>query len=307
MDCLTLNNPAVQQLAWACFSPPLIRVGDYQSDTDEIIDFHVLLTPERKEWLQELDSYPAPLLEWLASRNSQRLGIRFERLWSFFFQHDHNFAVLASNLPVRDKGSTLGEFDLLVEDRIDGETYHLELALKYYLQIPEPTQELDSYWIGPDGKDSLQRKVQHMIEHQLELGSTTAGTNVLVKAGTSEYRKAMIFRGWLFRSQYNSRPLPSVIADQEQVHTWMRLRDFIEDVSSAENWQLLNRSEWISARPDQFDSRTHNHATLLRDLEMEIQSTGRPQLLVLCEQEDGWIRPDRRLFVTPDNWLAGVT
>ena len=110
---MTYRTPAVRDLAWACFSPPLLHNDQLLADPGGLTNCYLELTPQRRDWLAALDRDPSALLEHLAVNAPRRLGLYFERLWHFFLQADPAVELLAHNLPVRDGGVTLGEFDCL--------------------------------------------------------------------------------------------------------------------------------------------------------------------------------------------------
>ena len=136
----------VRDLAWACFSPPLMLTAQLGIDSAGLVNCHLGMTTERAAWLAELDRDPSALLGFLADNTSGRLGIYFERLWQFFLQQDPQVELLAHNLPIHDSGRTLGEFDCLYHCHQRQCDVHLELAVKYYLGYPPSDPgEVSSY------------------------------------------------------------------------------------------------------------------------------------------------------------------
>ena len=123
----------VRDLAWACFSPPLLLSPGLAQPEEAVSNCGLGLTDARRSWLERLDRDARPLLEHLARRRGSRLGIYFEQLWHFFLTEDPAVDLVAHNLPVRADGRTIGEFDCLYYCRERRRHVHLELAVKYYL------------------------------------------------------------------------------------------------------------------------------------------------------------------------------
>ena len=103
----------VRDLAWACFSPALFHSEELSDEGQNIANCGLSLTELRQNWLRALDLRPAPLHEHLSKLHSSRLGLYFESLWHFFLQSDSEVDLIAHNLPIRDEGRTVGEFDCL--------------------------------------------------------------------------------------------------------------------------------------------------------------------------------------------------
>jgi len=156
-----LKQPAVRDLAWTCFNPGLMNLPDSMSPP--------ALDSRRRQWLAKLDHDPEALLDCLAGQRSPRLGLYFERLWYFFLSEDPGFDLLAHNLPVREGGRTLGEFDLIYFCHARQRAVHLELALKFYLGYgnyadnTSPTRA----WLGHNSKDRLYLKLERLQGHQV--------------------------------------------------------------------------------------------------------------------------------------------
>lgn len=70
----TFKNQVIRDLAWSCFGPNLI---DMFSQPD-IQSLKLDLTPERNEWLLELDQNPESTHLHLSHLKSRRLGIFFD-------------------------------------------------------------------------------------------------------------------------------------------------------------------------------------------------------------------------------------
>jgi len=179
------------------------------------------------------NSLEAELLQLLEQSHSRRLGIYFENLWAFAFQHHPDYRLLARNLPIRVGGKTLSELDFVVEHIPDRATEHWELAVKFYLQV-------GGYWVGPGLRDRLDIKLARMAEHQLPVAFSAEATATLHQRGIRLDRQWALMPGRLF-SPLESEPSPAPgywWADSAQF-----LRHFTE---SACRWLHLPKQSWLA-------------------------------------------------------------
>jgi uncharacterized protein len=253
-----LNTPAVRDLLWSCFSPDLIERFEGKTNDSIINRCHLELTQARVQWLEALDQYPTPLLDHLSQLKSRRLGYYFEALWQYFINADPQLELLAHNLPVRDAGRTLGEFDIIYTDHSHQQTYHLELAIKFYLHTPSPVLPeritLDQ-WLGPSCVDRLDKKLHRLIDHQIVLSEQAPAKAVLQSLGLDVLHKEIALKGRLFYSSLH-HDLASIdqnndLCKHHQKATWYHLFAFrlyaakkTEFKSLA--WRVLSKEQWIS-------------------------------------------------------------
>ena len=130
-----LQHPQVRDLAWTILSPALLEQAPWQQRHPLAASCWNGNPGLLADWLLLLDADAALLEAWLARRSVRRLGLYYEQLWQFVLAQTPDIQLLATNLPIRDGGQTLGELDLLFRDR-EG-VHHLELAVKFYLG-PQP-------------------------------------------------------------------------------------------------------------------------------------------------------------------------
>ncbi len=156
----------VQDLAWVIASPPLIS-GNINAvnwwDTAHMQREYAACLPA----LHQLDKHPAPLLDAIATAKSQRLGHYFETLVAHWFHISPNYELLLRNYQLHNAQQTLGELDFLVQEHSSGKRVHLEVSVKFYLGTGDLNQMAN--WHGPNLKDRLDRKFQHLCTHQTQL------------------------------------------------------------------------------------------------------------------------------------------
>lgn len=300
---MSYRNAAVRDLAWACFSPGLMLADALGEDAAGVTNSSLALTPRRSHWLAMLDAEPGPLLDHLRGQPATRLGIYFERLWQFFLQADPEVELIAHNLPVRDGGATLGEFDCLYFCHQRSRHVHLELAVKYYLGWPAPGQEADvgrcSDWLGPNSADRLDLKIDRMLRHQSTLGLGEPGRRALENQGIRDFQREVEIKGWLFQPCTGALPLPIGINPLRAQSTWVRLNDLTTGLAMPESecYRVLPRLQWLA--PALRVGKELNRDQLLAALQAHFSAQRRPQL-VAGFTPDG--EEATRFFVVEELW-----
>lgn len=284
----SLSDPLVRQLAWACFAPPLI--ADFSNLANKVTAPAFELHEDRYQQLLALDNKPAPLHRYLAEHcKSQRLGLVFESLWHFFIHHDPETELIAHNLPIREQGRTLGEFDILYFCKRRNRAIHLELAVKYFMATPQPLVAGDqfSYWLGPNSLDRLDIKWQRMLSHQLALLATPAAQSVLADLSLDTVDQEVAIKGWLFHHR-DGTPMHTSINSQHPRGMWWPRSQFLQE-HDLENWRYLVKPQWLADFP----------TAKAVDAAAIALSEKRPVMLINAEGE--------RVMLTPDHWPDSIT
>lgn len=290
---LQLRHPQVRDLAWACFSPPLLN--SEQLGDPGVGNCVLELTPARKQLLLQLDAAPAQLEAHLAIRSGTRLGLYFEALWHFFLTADTTLELVAHNLPVREGGKTFGEFDIIYWCPRRQQHVHLELALKYYLGLPG-----QNVWLGPNQRDRLDNKVRHLIERQTRLSENPASTAPLQRHGVTDVQREIEVKGYLFDATSGPAVLPQGHHAGNALRYWLDLEEFGSNHDAPARWAILARQQWLApVHIDPAAMLTNSNVAMLAS---ELFSKGRgPLMLAQCD-EQGHER--ERCFLTPRHWPA---
>ncbi|WP_372809810.1 DUF1853 family protein [Litorivivens sp.] len=287
----SLQHPRVRQLAWICFSEPLI--ANFSGLTDD--SPHKVTAPAfqlhegRRQWLRSLDQEPGPLLDYIDEHcKSRRLGLIFESYWHFFLKEDPDTTLLAHNLPVRDEGRTLGEFDVLYHCHRRDQSIHLELAIKFFMATLSPLAPGNalSYWLGPNSRDRLDIKWARMASHQLALPHRSASRAVLSNFGINSLAQEVAIKGWLFHHA-SGTPLHPNIHPEHPRGFWQHRSDFLQQENRA-SWRYLSKPAWLGDRDDS-DKLTDKYLALAAE---------RP-VMVLSDNGE-------RRMIAPDSWPASV-
>ena len=172
---------------------------------------------------------------------SSRVGLYFESLLFPWLIQGLHLELEAHHLQVFDNGRTVGEIDFSVRDP-QGMRWRLESTIKFYLHYPNSNSTEGSSFIGPDPRDSFERKYAHLTERQLRLWVPELG---------QPDHALPIARGILFY-HFNDRHNPQRPAKANPKHIrglWMKASEwagFCDLSSGVERVINLPKPFWIS-------------------------------------------------------------
>lgn len=299
---MLFQHQVVRDLAWCCSSAPLL------ADLPSLVNTpgqQISLWPTEAMldtgWLAELDRNPHALLTELAQLKSTRLGIYYETLWRFYWQHHPRYRLLAHNLQVTEQGQTLGAFDFIVQE--DDTLWHIETAVKFYLGVPVHPAGEWAHWIGPNCNDRLDIKMARLLDHQLPLRFSDASQAVLraLTPHDPHWRSALCLQGYFFYPAHHTLSAPHNAHPHHQRGRWWYLKDFLRE-EATHYWMILPRHLWLSA------AQTDDiHALIARDslrayLSHWVGDKHRPQLIAAMTKDNGIWKETLRGFVVPDHW-----
>ncbi|MGG2396406.1 DUF1853 family protein [Pseudomonas sp. SH1-B] len=294
-----LRTAAVRDLAWTILSPPLLG----QTTKTQRHPLQASCWSERPQlladWLEQLDSDASRLHTWLADRPAQRLGLYYERLWQFALHAAPDVEVVATNLPIRQNGQTLGELDLLLRDA-EGE-HHLELAVKFYLGPGADDGSDASLWLGPGSHDRLDLKLSHLAQHQLPMSSRREARSDLNELQLTDTKSAFWLAGYLFYPWPDGCASPRGALPTHLRGRWLRQRDWRAFSARQPQacWQPLPRLSWLA--PAMLGSDERWSPEMLEQWLHDLSS--RSQLLVRLEEDSaGTWREVERVFLVSDQW-----
>lgn len=298
----TLKHPAVRDLAWSIGAPGLLD-SSLPAYRDRVVDdaWCMAQLQAASAWLRELDRAPQPLLEFLASRPTRRLGHYFESLIIFWLTHARDTTIIATNLQVQNPHQTVGEYDLLYRNS-QHEVCHWEMAVKFYLQSqprPEP-----HYCIGPGMRDRLDLKLQHVFQRQLRLGQTPWGQAALPPRLRLDKAQAYI-KGFLFYHALLPQPQAVLGISPDHLHGWWLHQGdtALPQRSASSRWCVLPRLRWLSPARMEKDNAVLDRTELDSTLAQHFAADGNAVLLAELQQaEDGSWQEIARGFVVSRDW-----
>lgn len=290
---LSYQHPAVRDLVWLIASPPLLPDPGVAALPANSARWpgaaeYLALYDRHEPWLRRLDAEPQPLLTFCAQSRDHRLGRYAEDLLQFWLAAPDNpeFEQIASHVPLRENGITLGEPDFLVRERASGKLWHIELALKFYLGTA------DQQWLGPNRKDSLARKLDHLCRHQLPLLQAPAGQTWLQTHALETPAPWAWLKGRLFSPFATRIVTPGQTSATPCWFTPRELQAYAADRD--DHWHVLGKSHWLSPGGSTADQ---HPPFLLEPSLLQRPDTGSQALIAYRGKHEVL-----RAFVVGENW-----
>ncbi|MDT8893962.1 DUF1853 family protein [Halomonas sp. I1] len=300
------QHPLVRDLAWLLLAPDLLALAWPGRPTRSALG---LGTFERLHgYLDSQAAHPDALEAKAGAPGATRLGHYHERLWQHLLETAPTTRLLAHNLPIARERRTLGELDLLYRHDNDPTPVHLEVAIKFYLGLPEgPGEARDqARWIGPGGLDSLAIKRTHLERHQLPMADMPEAQHAISQrlgmAFGARLHQRLAMPGVLFYPYRHRIPAPHQAHPAHRRGQWLHWRDW-SSIAAALPAQTrgacMGKPHWL-APPRQDELMPL--AALASWLDWHFASGGAPRQLALHDPAHGW----RRLFVVDDAWPRQV-
>ncbi|WP_236616278.1 DUF1853 family protein [Rhodopirellula europaea] len=226
---------------------------------------------------------------------SNKVGPYFERLVLYWLKHVRGLQIIAHALPVREEGRTLGEIDFLFVDE-RGRLTHWEVAVKFYLHLTGQPHR-GSHFVGPNSRDTFERKTQRMHDHQLLLSNRIRND--------VEVRQAIV-KGCLFYppGADKSAELPRWMSADHDQGRWVHHRELQKVADPGGEFRILTKPHWLAVNPsdiasapwmdvDQFLSAVDQQSTQFdRPIFAARRSMSNTNTAEVVE----------RFFIVPDEW-----
>ncbi len=129
---------------------------------------------------------------------SVRLGFIYQDLCRQLFILHPDYQIVAEEVQLQSGKTTIGAIDFLLRHHEIIE--HWEVALKFYLLK-------GGTWYGPDSRDRLDKKLHHMLNHQLKMSKTEAFSEQF--PDVSEVIPKLFMQGRLYLNPFESEPVPA--------------------------------------------------------------------------------------------------
>jgi hypothetical protein len=160
-------------------------------------------------------------------------------------------------------------------------------------------------WLGPNTNDRLDRKIEHLMQRQIQLGDQPAARQVLEKLGIAELAREVDIKGYLFRPALDALPPPYGFNPEGRLchhiglpHLGTYLAEL--DKQSTNNYRVIPKHRWLSPASQGVDIAL-NSAALGNSLDKQLAEDCRPQLVAALDPAG---RESLRFFVTSAGWPA---
>ncbi len=285
------HTAAVRHLAWMCSAPQLLSC-----DQSFVPAEH--LPPDALERLILWDNQPASAPQGLTSPAPRRLGHYFEALYRYLLENLFEWEILTTNLQIQKEGRTLGELDFLVRNPASGRVEHHEIAVKFYLGVPQAAGH-EPLWYGPNARDRLDLKTHRLLDHQCRMSQRPETRELLESLGLPIPTRSRVFMpGYLFSPRGEELPVPSTVPADHLRGCWCYVSEL--NPSQTLPWVVLNKPHWLGpwTQHEAPDTRQSEEALDI------VRKTGTPKLFAELQPNssgDTW-QECNRWFVVPDSW-----
>ncbi len=287
--CNNFKNKAVRDLAWSVCSQGLLK-DELVLDEGVLRDEYLKFEPQLIQW----DRNPKPLVDFMNTKNTRRLGHYFEQLIFFWLQRSERFEIVANNIPLRtNKKHTLGEVDLIVYDEKIKVYQHWELAVKFYLAINTGGK---TTYIGPNANDYLHLKIQKLKEHQCKILESEEGKSLLSELNIPHVQTKLFVKGFLYyHPKQACIPWENIHPDHAR-SWWIYLKEAEEFLTDTHQFALIHKDEWLSTPtlPKKILTKKECLNTLKQELELS------PRSIYLTTYKNGIFKSSG--FVVKDSW-----
>lgn len=204
-------------------------------------DFHALLmTPNlvtygdysiSDQWLQQF-SKNAIIPTHVSYHGNARLGFYYQWLWQQLIIHHPDYSLIGEEIQLQWQHQTVGAIDFLVHNHNSNEIEHWEVAIKFYLSFQHQ-------WPGPNANDNLDKKINRMRDHQLQL-TTHPAFEPLDYSLPTQHR--LIMQGRLFDAWPETQSGSSMIINPTSLKGhWCYCSQ-----ASALTLRALEKRQWIA-------------------------------------------------------------
>lgn len=307
----------LRDMLWLLATPDLVTLAEHLAGRPTPAELGLVSAAQRHAWLahhadhfRQDESSAVP--RQTAARPTrrlppQRMGHYHERLWHLLLDSAPNTRLLGHNVRITQRRLTLGELDILYRTRQNPAPMHLEVAIKFYLGLPEGPgeQTSQSRWVGLGGLDSLALKCQHLRQHQLPLSCTPPARHLLrhwlAPRDSGEILPALQPRvampGVLFYPWHATLPPPDGATPDHRRGLWCYRKDWpalAESYADAPSMAWLEKPHWLAPPlPEPFDALALKTASV-----MTLIDHYGPQQVMLSHPA----HPPLRVMIVPDGW-----
>lgn len=244
------------------------------------------------DWFIQLQQDPKDLISFFKLDHQFILGKYFELLVQFIFKSFNGFSLITSGLQVIKNGRTVGEIDFVFKNLIDHKITHLEVAVKYYMGYKSSAKH--SMWIGPNGMDNLEGKIQKFTT-QLSMAGFA---EELIDLNPASFKRKVLLKGYFFK-HISTDLRPHFCNTAAFFSEWLYISELDEIIHQNKKYTIVPKRLWLGFYFDEdleiFDNNTANEI-----VETEIQRVGKGILLAELNESQNWIKS--KYMIVPDRW-----
>lgn len=280
----------VRDLMWVANSPSLLAFSGEMASTGKHNEACSVASDQPSLKQSEIDT--GHLQGFLAKNPHSTVGRYFESLVYYWIKYVRGLEILVWNEQIKRAGRTVGEIDLIFRNE-QGRLVHWETAVKFFLHIPQP-HSFTSDYVGPNSRDDLDRKINHLFGHQLKQ-SLDGPVN-------PRFREAFV-RGCIF--YHPSKPAPE--QKHGQLHAahlrgcWIHSSEVNKLPQSGDwNYRLMRKPHWLATTPTQLSAIPS--IEIDRWMKQHFKYSDRPVMLCTDRLSGKVSGAPERIMIVSDQW-----
>lgn len=182
----------------------------------------------------------------ITNPTSTVLGKRMEDLFAVYITQFTSEEILLQNRQIILNKETLGEIDFLLKDNASGVISHVELIYKFYLYDPDTGISETDHLIGPNKRDSLNRKLERLQKRQFPLLFQEATQELLktLKINPEEVIQKMCFKANIFLPKQMRTQQFSEINSETVSGYWIRESEFTSENYGKNQFYTPKKKYW---------------------------------------------------------------
>ena len=175
------------------------------------------------------------------------LGKRAEYFMLAYLSQVNQYKPVFHSLQVHSDKSTLGELDFLFYDNTKKEWIHLELVCKFYVFTGENDTDNLEDWIGPNLKDRLDKKIDKLKTHQLQICQRLETQRLLKSLGidASQVKSQICYKAKLFLPENLLNFKPSLVNPNCIKGKYYNFENFKALQYSTDLFYVPEKREWL--------------------------------------------------------------
>lgn len=282
------NHKLINDLAWAIGAPSLLTNIGYDDARVLTNDWFEQQIKDSQTLLMEQDKSPHLIQAYLSKMPTFRLGLYFENLLAYWFSIQPNYEILKKNFVISSETTTIGELDFILRELSTGKVIHLEVAVKFYLQV---SSNKKAVWLGPNLNDNFDSKMDKLFNKQIELSNKAITKTELSKHNIAIDEHWVIIKGRLFTHD----------AKLSENTCWLSFDEFLNYNDSGQSqWIILSKPHWLSEinnlEYNFLAGELHDKKSLERQLNECLGASP------VCIAKVNNQAETKRLFITPNDW-----
>ena len=182
----------------------------------------------------------------IAAPKASVLGKRMEHFFACYISHFASEDVLAFNKQIIQDKQTLGEIDFLLKDGSTGEISHVELVYKFYLYDPATGSSELEHLIGPNKRDSLNKKLHRLQKRQFPLLFKEATRKLLteLKVAPEDVIQKLCFKASVFLPAQNDTNSFNQFNPDTISGYWIKASEFTLDAFGENRFFIPDKIYW---------------------------------------------------------------